>query len=300
MTMRSHQLLSLGLAVALLPGCAVRLRRPAAPPVNVVPLVTTIDDGVADSQVVPIRLGDREAWLALDTGAPFTFLYSDPAGPEYVEHAGTITIGCETWQVPGYRDEAIGVEMFRGRPIVGLLGLDFFLDVPAAIDYPGGRLVRYLDGQLQGPLAALAPLQGPRVEGLGAIPDVPDLGDGQGQGAQARADRLRLEAVGVAPPLCRPLVVRRPEPGLPLQLHGLVEEELQGRGHAVQAFFDQVFQDAGNRGILRFVVGHSSSARCSGATTPRGSAGWPTTTPPLRAGLPGVLTGGGGAKVQTY
>lgn len=115
---------------------------------NAVPLVTTLEDGVADSQVVPIRLEDGEAWLALDTGAPFTFLFSDPAGQEYVENAGTVEIGCEKWQVPGYRDEAIGVEMFQGKPIVGVLGLDFFLDVPSEIDYPGGRLVRHLDRRL--------------------------------------------------------------------------------------------------------------------------------------------------------
>lgn len=132
----------------LLFGCAADHCGPAAASSNVVPLVTTLEDGVADSQVVPVRIDDREAWLALDTGAPFTFLFSDPDGPEYVEDAGTIEIGCEKWVVPGYRDEAIGVEMFRGKAIAGVLGLDFFLHLPAEIDYPGGRLVRYLDGDL--------------------------------------------------------------------------------------------------------------------------------------------------------
>jgi len=143
-----HRILMLILPCLLLVGCAASGGDSAIPPTNTVPLVTTLDDGVADSQVVPIRLQDGDAWLALDTGAPFTFLFSDPAGPEYVETAGTIEIGSERRQVPGYRDEAIGVEMFQGKPIVGVLGLDFFLDVPAAIDYPGGCIVRYLDREL--------------------------------------------------------------------------------------------------------------------------------------------------------
>lgn len=146
-------------------GCAAGdgLDRPAR---NTVPLVTTIEDGVADCQVVPVEFRGQEAWLALDTGAPITFLFTelvaesrtdspddsrtgpdDPDdGAEYVEYAGTVEIGCESRRLPGYGDEAIGVEMLRGKPIVGILGLDYFSDVPAEIDYPGNRIVRYLDG----------------------------------------------------------------------------------------------------------------------------------------------------------
>jgi hypothetical protein len=115
---------------------------------TVVPLVTTRADGVADSQVVPVRCDGRRAWLALDTGAPFTFLFSDPGGDEYVEDAGEVELGGMRRRLPGYRDDAIGVETFRGRPIVGVLGLDWFADAPAAVDYPGGRIVRYQDGVL--------------------------------------------------------------------------------------------------------------------------------------------------------
>ncbi|HEU0031685.1 MAG TPA: hypothetical protein VFQ53_13695 [Kofleriaceae bacterium] len=108
---------------------------------NVVPLVTTRVDGVADTQVVPIELDGRDAWLALDTGAPLTFVFSDPAGPVFVDHAADITIGCEVRAVAGYRADAIGAEVFDGKPIVGILGLDFF--APAGeIDYPGGTLAR--------------------------------------------------------------------------------------------------------------------------------------------------------------
>lgn len=144
----TRRILSLALPLLSLSGCASSERDPAAPTVNVVPLVTTLDDGVADSQVIPIRYQNEDAWLALDTGAPFTFLFSDLSGPEYVEDAGAICIGCETWPVAAYRDDAIGVEMFQDKPIVGIMGLDFFLDVPAEIDYPGGRLVRHLDRTL--------------------------------------------------------------------------------------------------------------------------------------------------------
>src|SRR5215208_2011778 len=66
---------------------------PSASATHEVPLITTVDDGVADVQVVPIVFEGEDAWLALDTGSPLTFLFSDPAGPEYVDEAGTIQIG---------------------------------------------------------------------------------------------------------------------------------------------------------------------------------------------------------------
>jgi len=157
---RPHRWLPVATTAAfVLAGCASNGHDASSARTNVVPLVTTLDDEVADSQVVPVRLDGAEVWLALDTGAPFTFLFSDPSGPEFVEHAGTIELGCETWLVPGYRDDAIGVEMFRGTPIVGVLGLDFFLEGPAEIDYPGGRLVRYLDDDTP-----------PGSEGFSAVP----------------------------------------------------------------------------------------------------------------------------------
>ena len=111
-----------------------------------VPLVTTREDGVADSQVVPVRYEDEEAWLALDTGAPFSFLFADPDGPEFVERAGTVEIAGQRWELPGYGDDGIGIELFQERPIVGVLGLDFFFDRPSAIDYPAGRLERCISG----------------------------------------------------------------------------------------------------------------------------------------------------------
>ncbi len=113
---------------------------------NSLPLRLSREDGVADIQSVPVVVDGQEAWLAVDTGAPLTFLFSDPAGPQYLENAGTVQLGCETWTVPGYREDAIGVEMLDGKPILGVLGIDFFADVVAEIDYPGAKMTRYLEG----------------------------------------------------------------------------------------------------------------------------------------------------------
>lgn len=148
MTIPNFRILTTIVSSMLLFGCATGGSDSSFQSKNTVLLLTTLVEGVVDSQVVPIRFKNRDAWLALDTGAPFTFIYSDPDGKEYVKNAGTIEIGHEKLQVPSYRDDAIGVEMFRGKPIVGVLGLDFFVDVPTEIDYPGGRIVRHLDGEL--------------------------------------------------------------------------------------------------------------------------------------------------------
>jgi len=105
---------------------------------NVVPLVTTRDDGVADVQLAPVVIDGQPAWLALDTGSPLTFVFHDG----YVEDAAFLEIGCEARSIPGYGDDAIGVEYHDGLPILGILGLDFF-GATGEIDYPGGHLVRH-------------------------------------------------------------------------------------------------------------------------------------------------------------
>ena len=100
------------------------------PDVTRVPLVTTRDDGVADSQVVPVLFEEQDAWLALDTGAPFTFLFRGAGEDELVEHAGTVRIAGEWWDLPGYGDDAINRSIFgqirRYRP-------DFLLLVGDAV-----------------------------------------------------------------------------------------------------------------------------------------------------------------------
>ncbi len=119
----------------------------AAPPrdANAVPLVVTLDDGVADSQVVPVEVNGRAAWLALDTGSELSFLFRGPGDPEFLESAGAVWIGDECLWLPAYGDDGIGVEWFDGKPILGVLGLDFFLP-RGEIDYPGGRVVAYRSG----------------------------------------------------------------------------------------------------------------------------------------------------------
>jgi hypothetical protein len=82
------------------------------------------------------------AWLALDTGSAGTFLYRKPGDPPYVAEAGTVRLGAKTVQLPGYGAEGIGPEMFLGKPILGILGVDFFLP-RGEIDYPAGRVVAW-------------------------------------------------------------------------------------------------------------------------------------------------------------
>jgi len=112
---------------------------------NELPLTITLADGVADSQVVPVRYKGQDGWLGLDTGSATTFVFGDPGGPEYVPDAGEIELGCEKLPVSSRRLEAIGVEYFADKPILGILGLDFFQSQLSEIDYPDRRVARYRD-----------------------------------------------------------------------------------------------------------------------------------------------------------
>lgn len=127
---------------------------------NVVPLELTIADGVADVQAVPARFNGVDGWLGLDTGNPATFVFGGPDDPDYVPYAGDLTIGCETLPVPSRKLPAIGTEQLEGKPVFGVLGIDFFTDHPSEIDYPGARIARYLDGN------------GPPIDGLTTVPFV--------------------------------------------------------------------------------------------------------------------------------
>lgn len=116
---------------------------------NVVGLELTISaDGVADAQVVPVRYQGVDAYLAVDTGAWLTFIFGAPGDPEYVPHVGDVELGCEIYPVASMTLEAFGPEPFNGKKIVGLLGMDFFSEVPTELDYPGRRVVRHLDHEL--------------------------------------------------------------------------------------------------------------------------------------------------------
>jgi hypothetical protein len=138
---------SLGILTSalLLTGCQAA----PAPAFNEAPLILTFADGVADSQVIPVEVNGTAAWLALDTGSAHTFLFRGQDDPEYVAEAGTVRIGTQTLTLPGYGAAGIGVEMFQGKPILGILGVDFFLP-RGEIDYPGGRVVAWGDGAIPG------------------------------------------------------------------------------------------------------------------------------------------------------
>lgn len=131
------------LTAALLTAC----QAPPAPDFNEAPLILSYSEGVADSQVIPVTVNGAAAWLALDTGSAHTFLFRQDDDPEWVEDAGEVRIGARTLRLPGYGAAGIGVEMFEGKPILGILGADFFLP-RGEIDYPGGRVVNWGDGPI--------------------------------------------------------------------------------------------------------------------------------------------------------
>lgn len=107
---------------------------------NVVPLVLTFrSDGLPDAQLVPVVFGGVAGYFAIDTGSGLTFVYGKTdATPKY-----DVTIGCETLRVLR-RD--FPPEAHEGKPILGVLGADFFLKVTTDFDYPGKRIVRHLTG----------------------------------------------------------------------------------------------------------------------------------------------------------
>ncbi len=116
----------------------------AACATNVVPLELTFIDGFVDSQVVPIVYEGVEGWLAIDTGSWETFVFGSDGDPQYIEHVGDAALGCEIIPLALMTLPAISGETFQGKPILGILGLDFFNQRPTEIDYPARRVVRYV------------------------------------------------------------------------------------------------------------------------------------------------------------
>jgi hypothetical protein len=126
--------------------------------VNELPLLITIEDGVADSQAVPVRYEGQDGWLGVDTGSPTTFVFGKEGDPEYVARAGSIELGCEVRPVASRTFDAIGVELLEGKPVLGVLGIDFFREYPSELDYPGRRVQRFLAGGGPDGVDALAPM----------------------------------------------------------------------------------------------------------------------------------------------
>ncbi len=114
---------------------------PGACDVNEVSLTLTFDeDSLVDSQLVPVTTARGDGWLSIDTGSAGTFVY----GPDSTTKQ-PITIGCETLRVISRDFEA---EMYDGKPILGVLGSDFFVSpaIVADFDYPKHRIARHAKG----------------------------------------------------------------------------------------------------------------------------------------------------------
>jgi predicted aspartyl protease len=103
-----------------------------------VSLIVAVTNGDVGSQFVPVRVDGNDALLTVDTGSSTTFLY----GPEDHARAYEVDIGCETLRVMR-RDFA--ARSYDGRPVVGVLGADFFLTALTELDYPTGSIVRHHD-----------------------------------------------------------------------------------------------------------------------------------------------------------
>jgi hypothetical protein len=133
------------------------------------------------------------------------------------------------------------------------------------------------DRQLEGPFATNAPL-----ERLGIELDAASLRNGQLQRADARSKRLGLKSVGVAATLVGPFVRLGAERFAPLDLHRLVEQNLQGAGQAVETMFVEDLDHLVKR--IKFqLVGHAwVSFRLLGNKRLRDRP-WPT----LSSGPPG-------------
>jgi len=143
----------------------------AACTTNEIALELTIADGVVDSQVVPINYDGVDGYLAIDTGSPLTFVFGKAGDPDYIEHVGDAALGCETVPLALLTLDAIDGETFNGKPILGILGIDFFSDRPAEIDYPGARVVRYVTSEpdTEGLVSVASELTGERVLMQGAL-----------------------------------------------------------------------------------------------------------------------------------
>jgi hypothetical protein len=113
---------------------------PAAPTAcdtNTVPLEITFAKGIVDGQLVPAKSGGTDGWLAIDTGSAHTFLYGTAPKEK------PVTIGCETFSVDSYD---FSDDPYDGKPILGVLGADFFTTRSVDFDYPGRKIVRHKQG----------------------------------------------------------------------------------------------------------------------------------------------------------
>jgi len=86
------------------------------------------------------------------------------------------------------------------------------------------------------------------------------LGNVDGDRARRRIDALGLVAVGIAPPLRRPLIGARAQKPLALDLHGELERPAKDRGDVIGAMLNQMFQNRLDHRILASVHSRLSMA----------------------------------------
>lgn len=120
------------------------------PRVNtVVPIVlTTAPEEGSDEiggMIVPVIFDGHSASLAIDTGSSLTFLYTGRGSAPYTPNAGRVTIGHESFDLPGRNFEA---EDETGAHIVGVLGAEFLLDATTEFDPRRMIITRYKSGSV--------------------------------------------------------------------------------------------------------------------------------------------------------
>lgn len=116
---------------------------------NVVPIVlTTTPEAGSDEiggMIVPVVSDGNTASLAIDTGSSLTFLYTGRDSAPYTPSAGRVTIGHESFDLPGRNFEA---EDETGAHIVGVLGAEFLLDATTEFDPRRMTITRYKSGSV--------------------------------------------------------------------------------------------------------------------------------------------------------
>jgi len=123
-------------------------------------------------------------------------------------------------------------------------------------DFSGGDALKIHlgDGCPEGDFRTLTALQGRRVERSGGVPDLRNLDNAF---TEPGTDGLGFEAVGVSIALRRPLMRGGTEMPGALDDHGLLEEEIDGIGEAVDAEFEDEVDRFFKGGMLVVVVfGH--------------------------------------------
>jgi hypothetical protein len=112
------------------------------------------------------------------------------------------------------------------------------------------------NGKLQGALASLATFEGRRLEF-----DVSRLRNAEMKFSEPAVDDFGFEAVGVPAAVCGSLVGLGLQHLGTLELHGFVQQDLDGVRHSFEPLLGQDLDDVLNRGRL-LLVGHAVLLLC--------------------------------------